>query len=106
VTDIRHDQLAARWYALRELHAAASWLWPALVARLIAEGWNVDHARGHAARLKNVPEPPDWADADAIGEAVPGRRRWLLPPLLAIIAGYPRRRAARSCVHEGAYPGM
>jgi hypothetical protein len=29
-----------------EMHAAASWLWPALVAALIAEGWNVDAARG------------------------------------------------------------
>jgi hypothetical protein len=43
---------------LAEIHATASWLWPALVARLVAEGWNVETARGHADRLKDVPEPP------------------------------------------------
>jgi ParB-like chromosome segregation protein Spo0J len=36
---------------LAELRVAASWLWPALVAALIAEGWNVDTARAQAAGL-------------------------------------------------------
>jgi hypothetical protein len=34
---------------LAELHAAVPWLWPALVSRLLAEGWNVDTARQQAA---------------------------------------------------------
>jgi ParB-like chromosome segregation protein Spo0J len=52
------NELHDRTRHLAELHAAASWLWPALVARLIAEGWNVDTARGHAGRLKDAPETP------------------------------------------------
>jgi hypothetical protein len=32
-----------------ELHAAVPWLWPALVAALIAEGWNVACTRSGAA---------------------------------------------------------
>jgi hypothetical protein len=56
---------------LAELHAAASWLWPALVARLIAEGWNVDTARGHAGRLKDLPrELPTWIDREALAQAI------------------------------------
>jgi ParB-like chromosome segregation protein Spo0J len=43
--------LADKAKQLAELHAAAPWLWPTLVARLIAEGWNVETARGQAARL-------------------------------------------------------
>jgi ParB-like chromosome segregation protein Spo0J len=55
---------------LAELHAAASWLWPALVSRLTAEGWNVETARGHAGRLKDVPKPPDWADRRLLASAI------------------------------------
>jgi ParB-like chromosome segregation protein Spo0J len=61
---------------LAELHATASWLWPALVERLLVEGWNVDTARGHAGRLKDAPEPPIWADRDALAQdIVAGRAR-------------------------------
>jgi hypothetical protein len=56
--------LAEHTRHLVELHAAASWLWPALVVRLLAEGWTVDNARSHAGRLKDVPEPPAWADQE------------------------------------------
>jgi hypothetical protein len=55
---------------LAELHAANKWLWPALVARLIAEGWNVETARGHAGRLKDAPEPPAWTDRDALARDI------------------------------------
>jgi ParB/RepB/Spo0J family partition protein len=58
VFNSEHAALAERWFQLVEIHAAASWLWPALVARLIADGWNVDTACSHAGRLKDVPEPP------------------------------------------------
>jgi ParB-like chromosome segregation protein Spo0J len=39
---------------LAELHAAAAWLWPVLVARMLSAGWNVETARTNAGRL-NVP---------------------------------------------------
>ena len=66
--------LADKAKNLAELHAAASWLWPALVARLIAEGWNVDTARGHAGRLKDVPEPPPWVDRETLAQvSLPAR---------------------------------
>jgi ParB-like chromosome segregation protein Spo0J len=55
---------------LAELHVAASWLWPALVSRLIKEGWNVDTARQQAGRLKDVPEPPSWADGERIARSI------------------------------------
>jgi hypothetical protein len=56
---------------LAEVHATPEWLWPALVARLIAEGWNVDTARGHAGRLKDLPrELPTWIDREALAQAI------------------------------------
>ena len=43
VTNIGHADLDARWIALREIHAAPSWLWPALAAELVArEGVSVE----------------------------------------------------------------
>jgi hypothetical protein len=38
VTNVGHEQLADRWTALREIHSAPEWLWPALVERLVAAG--------------------------------------------------------------------
>jgi ParB-like chromosome segregation protein Spo0J len=37
---------------LAEIHAAPEWLWPALVERLVAEGWTVETTRKHVERLK------------------------------------------------------
>jgi hypothetical protein len=48
---------------------------------MLAAAWNVETARTNAGKLKDVPEPPAWADHDAIAQdlAAGGRRRELLP---------------------------
>jgi hypothetical protein len=74
--DVPTADLARFTSHLAELHLASSWLWPALVAALIAEGWNVETARAQAGRLKDAPEPPPWADRDA--PPTGWRRSW--PP--------------------------
>jgi ParB/RepB/Spo0J family partition protein len=51
---------------LAEIHAASPWLWPALVAKLVEKSWTVEAARAQAGRLKDLSEPPEWADRAAI----------------------------------------
>jgi ParB/RepB/Spo0J family partition protein len=65
-TDISAKDKMAAWSQCAEGFVAAEWLWQALGLRLFAERWNVDTARGHAGRLKDVPEPPAWADRKAV----------------------------------------
>lgn len=48
---------------LAEIHAAPSWLWSALVARLIEKEWSVDVTRKAVKALSDLPEVPEWADA-------------------------------------------
>jgi hypothetical protein len=61
---------------LAELHAAAEWLWPALVRRMLEAAWTVETTRSQAGRLKDAPEPPIWADRDALaGDIVEGKTR-------------------------------
>lgn len=55
---------------LAEIHSASSWLWPALAAELVARGWTVEATRGKVAALKEVPQPPEWSNAEAVGEAI------------------------------------
>ena len=38
---------------LTEIHGTPEWLWPALVERLIADGWTVETARKQAQRVKS-----------------------------------------------------
>jgi hypothetical protein len=55
---------------LAELHAAAEWLWPALVDNLLEGAWTVEISRALASRFKHVPDPPGWADRDTIAKAL------------------------------------
>jgi hypothetical protein len=41
VSDIGIDQARANWSNLAEIHAAPSWLWPALVAKMLEKQWTV-----------------------------------------------------------------
>jgi len=42
--------LTESWRHLAEIHPAPRWLWPALVKRLLADGWTVDAARKQVER--------------------------------------------------------
>jgi len=55
---------------LHEIHAAPSWLWPALVQRMTQDGMTVDATRKMVAGIKDAPNPPQWADASSIAYAV------------------------------------
>jgi hypothetical protein len=52
VTSVTVSLASAQDYTrhLAELHSAPAWLWPALVARLLADGWTVDAARKQVER--------------------------------------------------------
>jgi protein gp37 len=64
------------WRHLAEIHAAPQWLRPALVDRLIVDGWTVDAARKQAQRVAELKSPPAFADREAVAEAlVAGRMR-------------------------------
>lgn len=69
-THMSAADLRDRWRCLAEIHAAPSWLWPALAAELVARGWTVEATRGKVAALKDAPEPPVWADSAAIAAAI------------------------------------
>jgi len=59
--------LIPHWSAIAQFHVADKWLWAALVAEL---PMTVEVARKLAGRLKDIPEPPEWADAAAIATAL------------------------------------
>lgn len=64
------DKLRDCWSSLSEVHAASAWLWQALVDRLLSDGWGYDTARREAQKLKEVAEPPEWADVAKLAERV------------------------------------
>jgi hypothetical protein len=53
-----------------EATTAARWLWPAMARRMVGANWNVETTRTNAGRLKDVVQPPIWADRDALAEGV------------------------------------
>jgi hypothetical protein len=59
VTHVTTDQKAPSEYSdktrhLSEIHAAPRWLWPALVAGLVEDGWTVEDARRGAGKRFRV----------------------------------------------------
>lgn len=71
----RVDSAHARHLA--EIHAAPSWLWPALVEKLVdagrsegGKGLSVEKVRQLVSGLKDASEPPEWANASAIAQAI------------------------------------
>jgi hypothetical protein len=91
--DINTEQKMAFWNQLSECIAAASWLWPALVAAMIAEGWNVETARAQAGRLK-----------DALAQDIATDRMAKVVVDVATIAGTASRSSAAS-VRPTPHPG-
>ncbi len=68
--DIDTTNVRDAWSALSEIHPTPEWLWPALVSRLVADSWTVETARREAQKLKDVAEPPEWADTARIAAAL------------------------------------
>jgi len=50
--------------------AVPEWLWVDLVRRMLDESWNVGTTKDHAGRFKDVPDPPPWADRDALARDI------------------------------------
>ena len=70
VPHVGHGEITDKTRHLDEIHAAPSWLWPALVAAMLAKGWNVETTRAQVARLKDVTaDPPGWL-ADGVPAAL------------------------------------
>ena len=59
-----------RTYHLAEIHAAPNWLWTALVKQMIESSWTVQTTREKVGALKDIAEPPKWADWEKVAEAV------------------------------------
>lgn len=68
VTNVGHA--LPEWTVLREIHAAPSWLWPALVAAAEAENWTVERVRKAVAAVREAAEPPPWINTEALAKAV------------------------------------
>lgn len=59
-----------RWSQLAEIHAAPRWLWHALVAAMLDQGWTVDVTRKEVKAVAETPLPPEWADAETIADRI------------------------------------
>lgn len=55
---------------LSEIHAAPPWLWSGLVKAMIEGGWTVAVTRDKVGAVKDLAEPPQWADSARIAEAL------------------------------------
>lgn len=55
---------------LSEIHAAPSFLWPALVEAAAAEDWTVERVRKAVAAVKDAPAPAGWWDGQAVARAI------------------------------------
>lgn len=56
---------------LAEIHAAPKWLWSALVARMVADGWTVETTRKQVSGMRDFPESlPTWMDSSAVADGL------------------------------------
>lgn len=68
---ITFDQVKDSWRNLAEIHAAPEWLWAALVARMIADGWTVETTRKQVSAMRDFPDAlPSWMDSPAVAEGL------------------------------------
>ena len=58
------------WSSIAALHSSPRWLWPALVSRLVTEGWSVEVARREAQKLKDAQEPAEWTNQEAVAQKI------------------------------------
>lgn len=71
VSHVRHE-LSDFHRHLAEIHSAPSWLWPALVEKLVSEGLTVEATRRLVADVKDIPDAPAWVNLSAIASAIVG----------------------------------
>jgi protein gp37/ParB-like chromosome segregation protein Spo0J len=97
VPNVRYD-VSDRFSQLFVIHAAPSWLWPALVEAMAKDGWTVEATRKHVAELKGLPDDrPAWGvpelEADLVSGDMPmkdvARIEALLAKTVTDIAGAP-----------------
>jgi protein gp37/ParB-like chromosome segregation protein Spo0J len=70
----KHVLVGDHFRTLAVIHAAPSWLWPALVEAMVAGGWTVEMTRKQVQRFDNVPKaPPVWAEDSVAAALVAGR---------------------------------
>ena len=58
------------WRNLAEIHAAPEWLWSGLVKAMLEGSWTVATTRDKVGAVKEVAEPPKWADCAKIADAL------------------------------------
>ena len=73
VTDIGDE---TKWSQLVEIHAAPSWLWPALVSAVTGGGLTVEQTRSSVKAVAGASEPPAWADAGWTAVCSPTAAMW------------------------------
>jgi hypothetical protein len=73
VSSYELTQLQDVWRALDAIHPAPAWLWPALVAKLIAEALTIEKTREEVKRVSKLDAPPEWADLATIATNVIAR---------------------------------
>ena len=62
---VAHTEVSECWRNLAEIHAAPEWLWSGLVKAMVDGGWTVATTRDKVGAVKEIAEPPKWADAAA-----------------------------------------
>ena len=70
VCHVAHTEVSECWRNLAEIHAAPEWLWSGLVKAMVDGGWTVATTRDKVGAVKEVAEPPQWADTAKIADAL------------------------------------
>jgi hypothetical protein len=61
-TRVRISDLIQRTRHLTEIHAAPKWLWRALVAATLTNGWHVEQTKSAVRRVKDAAESLEYLD--------------------------------------------
>lgn len=70
VVHVDHDSIRDSWRNLAEIHAAPEWLWSGLAKAMLEGSWTVATTRDKVGAVKDVADPPKWADAAKIADAL------------------------------------
>jgi len=100
-TRVRISDLIQRTRHLTEIHAAPKWLWRALVAATLTNGWHVEQTKSAVRRVKDAAESLEYLD---IAKAVVSGRMsgWSRGPSGCRTDTHAAPRAAASCIQAAA----